>query len=93
MVPSFLPALELSIDEESGAIRAAYLRVRAGQVDETHEVAEGKVFADYDAKGALLGIELLAPCAVEILENIAAQEPEPIKRFLRGGAPRELVPA
>ena len=93
MVPNFLPALELSIDEETGGVRAAYLRVRGGQVEETHEVAVGRAFADYDANGVLLGIELLAPCEVEILESLVAQEPEPIKRFLRGGVPRELVPA
>jgi hypothetical protein len=89
----FLPALELSVDEKTGGIRAAYLRVREGEVAETREVSEGRVFADYGADGLLLGAELLAPCESEVLDRIAAQEPEPIKRFLRGGAPRELVPA
>ncbi len=93
MKPTFLPSLRLSVNEETGAIRAAYLRVREGEVAETREVAEGRVYADYDANDSLLGIELLGPCSVEVLDTIAEREPEAVKRFLRGGAPRELVPA
>jgi uncharacterized protein YuzE len=92
MEQSFLPALQLSVNEETGSIRAAYLRVRAGEVAETREVAEGSAFADYDVNGLLLGVELLAPCAVEVLDRLALQEPEPVKRFLRGSPPRELGP-
>jgi len=92
MTAKFLPALQVSVNEETGGLRAAYLRVREGEVAETRELAEGRAFADYDAAGLLLGIELLAPCEVEVLDNLAAREPEPIRRFLRGGAPRELVP-
>ena len=83
----------MSVDENTGGIRAAYLRIREGEAAETREVKEGRAFADYDANGLLLGVELLAPCEVEVLDSIAAQEPEPVKRFLRGGAPRELVSA
>jgi hypothetical protein len=89
----FLPSLEVSVDEQTGFIRAAYLRVRKGKVAETQEVSEGSAFADYSAKGLLLGVELLAPCKVNVLDRIAAHEPEPVKRFLRGGPPRELVHA
>ncbi len=92
-MPDFVPELQISVDEKTGGIRAAYLRVRQGEVAETREVVEGTTFADYDANGRLLGIELLAPCKVEVLDNLAAQEPEPVKRFLRGSPPRELVPA
>lgn len=93
MNTGFLLSQELSVDEQTGIVRAAYLRVRKGQVAETREVVEGRVFADYDANGTLLGIELLAPCNLEELTRIAAQEPEAVKRFLSGSAPRELVPA
>jgi hypothetical protein len=41
----------------------------------------------------LLGVELLAPCEAGVLDHIAQREPEPVKRFLRGGVPRGLVPA
>jgi uncharacterized protein YuzE len=93
MAAAFLPEVRLSVNEATGGIRAAYLRVRKGEVAETREVAEGRVFADYDANGTLLGIELLAPCEVAVLDSIAAQEPEPVRRFLHGGPPRELVQA
>ena len=91
MSSDFLPELSVSVDELTGIIRAAYVRVRKGEVDETREVAEGSAFADYDGVGLLLGIELLAPCAVEVLDKLTAREPEPIRRFLRGSPPRELI--
>lgn len=93
MGPTFLPELSISVDEKTGHIRAAYVRVRGGEVSETREVAEGRAFADYDASGLLLGIELLAPCEVAVLDNLAEMEPEPVRQFLRGSPPRELVPA
>jgi len=90
---AFFPSLEVSVDEKTGLIRAAYLRVRKGKVEETQEVSAGSAFADYGANGLLLGVELLAPCKVKVLDRIAAHEPEPVKRFLRGSPPRELVHA
>src|SRR5437870_3748254 len=92
MAADFLPSMELSIDEKTGIVRAAYMRARKGEVVDTREVSEGCAFADYDGVGMLLGIELLAPCSVAVLDQIAATEPEPVKRFLRGSPPRELVP-
>ncbi len=85
--------VETSVDDDTGALVAVYLRVRDGEVAETKEVEEGIVYADYDAHGSLLGIELLGPCNMAVLEGVTANEPEAVKRFLRGGAPRGLVPA
>jgi hypothetical protein len=92
-MPAFRPALELSVDEQTGHVRSAYLRIREGEVAQTKEVSEGRAFADYTEDGLLLGIELLAPCDLEVFDRIAAEEPEPVKQFLRGGPPRELVSA
>jgi hypothetical protein len=83
--------MSLSVDEQTGNLRAVYLRVRKGEVADTREVSEGRAVADYDAQGWLLGIELLAPCRVSVLDNISKDEPEPIRRFLRGAPPRDLV--
>jgi uncharacterized protein YuzE len=83
--------LEASFDDQTGRALAVYLRVRRGEVAETKEVKEGIAYADYDAHGMLLGIELLSPCEVALLDGIAEREPEPIRRFLRGSPPRELV--
>lgn len=88
---AFLPELSVSVDEKTGQVRAAYFRLRVGEVNETREVAEGRAFADYDASGSLLGIELLAPCEIDELIDLAATEPEPVKRFLRGSLPHEFV--
>jgi len=88
---NFHPKLEVSVDEATGTVRAAYLRIRSGQVHETREVSEGRAFADYDEQGSLLGIEILAPCTAAALHSIAQEEPEPVQRFIRGGPPKELV--
>jgi uncharacterized protein YuzE len=82
--------LEVSFDEKGEPV-AAYLRVREGKVAQTKEVTEGVAFADYAADGCLLGIELLAPCCVEVLERLSEKEPEPVRRFLREGTRRPLV--
>ncbi len=83
--------LEASVDDQTGGVVAVYLRVREGEVAETKEIEEGAAYVDYDSAGLLLGIELLGPCQVEVLDRIGQTEPEPIKRFLRGAAPRELI--
>ena len=83
--------LEASFDNRTGQPVAVYLRVREGDVARTEEVKEGYAYADYDTDGQLLGIELLGPCEVQVLDTIAEGEPEPVRRFLRGGPPRELV--
>jgi hypothetical protein len=83
--------LDASVDDRTGGLVAAYLRVREGEVAETKEIEEGVAYADYDAAGMLLGIELLGPCQVEVLDRIGQGEPEPVKRFLRGATPRELI--
>jgi uncharacterized protein YuzE len=84
--------LETSFNEQGEPI-AAYLRIREGRVAETKEISEGVVFADYSADGRLLGIELLAECSVEVLDRLAAQEPDAVQRFLREGVRRQLVVA
>jgi hypothetical protein len=83
--------LEVSYHETTGEPVAAYLRIREGQVAETKEVSEGVAFADYAADGVLLGVELLSPCRVEILDRLSEKEPEAVRRFLRGGVRKEMI--
>ena len=85
--------LEVSYSETTGDPVAAYIRIREGKVCETKEISEGVAFADYAADGALLGIELLAPCPIELLENVAADEPEHVHQFLRQGVRKEMITA
>ena len=49
-------------------------------------------FADCDARGNLLGVELLGPCEIRVLDQIARKEPI-IRRFVRENIPSKLVPA
>jgi Protein of unknown function (DUF2283) len=62
--------LEISFNETAGGPVPAYLRVREGSVAESTEISPGVAFADYDADGFLLGVELLAPCRLEVLDRI-----------------------
>jgi hypothetical protein len=84
---------EASFDDATGEPVAFYMRVREGDVDKTTEVKEGVAFANYDKQGCLLGVELLGPCDVAVLDNISELEPEAVRQCLRGSAPRNLVPA
>ncbi len=77
---------------QTGEVIAAYLQVRKGKIKVTKEYSDGDVFADYDERGQLLGIELLAPCSASVLDTIAKQAPT--RRFLREAVPQGmLVPA
>jgi hypothetical protein len=82
---------EVSFSETSGEPVAAYLRVRDGEVKETKVVVEGIAFADYGEEGFLLGIELLAPCEVAVLDRLAENEPEPVRGFLRHGVRQRML--
>lgn len=83
--------LDVSIDETTGRPRAAYLQVREGFATDTREVVTGRAFADYNDDGKLIGIEFLAPCRVEVLDQITIDEPEPVREFFRSSSPRQLV--
>jgi uncharacterized protein YuzE len=83
--------IETEVSNETGKVDAVYFYIRAGKVAETKVYAEGRALADYDRKGMLLGIELLGPCEVRVLDKISRREPAPIKNFLRGSIPIELA--
>lgn len=83
--------LEVSYNETTGDPVAAYVRIREGKVARTKEISEGIAFADYGADGVLLGIELLAPCRIEVLERVSEKEPEQVRQFLRRGVRKEMI--
>jgi hypothetical protein len=83
--------LEISFNETTGDAVAAYLQVRSGEVAETREIEEGVAFADYDAAGVFLGVELLAPCPFPVLDQLILGEPESMQRFIRGVVPHRFV--
>jgi uncharacterized protein YuzE len=73
----------------TGAVMAAYFQIRKGKPKCTKEYADGNAFADYDRHGRLVGIELLAPCSLSVLDKIAKQGTT--KQFLRGAVPRGML--
>ena len=83
--------LEVSYNEATGDPVAAYVRVREGKVAETKEISAGTAFADFSEDGSLLGIELLAPCPIEILEDISEKESEQVRQFLCRGVRKEMI--
>jgi uncharacterized protein YuzE len=85
--------LEVSYNETTGDPVAAYVRVREGKVAETKETSTGTAFADFSADGSLLGIELLAPCRIDILEGVSEKESEQVRQFLRRGIRKEMIVA
>lgn len=68
---------------------AAYLTIRKGKVASTKEHVDGVLFADYDRKRRLLGIEILAPCKARVVERIATRAAE--KRFVRESIPQGML--
>ena len=87
----------VTTDDATGELLAVYFQIRKGKVHETREFANGNVFADYDKHGAVLGIELLGPCRVSIVDKLASSEPVAMrnrtKRFMRDVGPRKMVAA
>src|SRR5262249_39385446 len=74
-----------------GSVSAAYFSIRPGKSAHVREFADGNAFADYDHDGRLLGIELLGPCQIAVLDRIARKEPAQVKKFVRQSMPRGLA--
>ncbi len=81
--------VKVTVNKKTGTVIAVYLRVREGKPAQTKEQCQGSAFADYDHKGRLLGIEMIAPCQVRALDRLA-KEPQ-VRKFIRSSAPSEMV--
>jgi hypothetical protein len=88
MKPKFAFAVNVLTNERTGEIMAVYFRIRNGKAAEVRELCDGSAFANYNAKGELIGVELLAPCKPSVLMRLAA-DPN-VKRFIKGGIPRQM---
>lgn len=82
--------VSISCDRKTGEIYAVYFGVRKGEAVTTREFAEGAALADYDKQGRLLGVELLGPCNVKVLGQIARNEPA-VRQFIRSSAPAKML--
>jgi hypothetical protein len=74
---------------ETGKLLAVYFRIRNGKVAETREYADGNAFADFGEGGELLGVELIGPCNLRILQRLAPKDPK-VKAFFRNKLPKEM---
>lgn len=82
-------SVSVSVDHSNGRILAVYFQLRSGKVAQTRELVDGRVTADYDRKGKLLGIEMIAPCSAKVLDKIEIEEDA--KEFLKRAVPREFI--
>ena len=84
-------SLEVTVDEQTGRVIAAYFHIRNGKSAKTKVLQDGLVLADYGADGKLIGVELLGTCNTSLLDAIRLEKRA--KTFVRNAAPRELLTA
>lgn len=86
---SYAFAISIETDERTGDVMAVYLKFRNGKAARSEELVEGSAFANYDAKGELIGVELLAPCEVDVLTRLSKQPP--VRKFIKRTLPRHAA--
>jgi hypothetical protein len=79
----------ICVNQETGELMAVYFQVRKGKAVEVREFADGAAFANYARNGELLGIELLAPCRLSVLDRITPDRQE--RRFIRDSIPKKMA--
>jgi len=82
--------LNVTIDKATGETLAVYFQIRKGKAAKVREFADGNAFANYSRSGALLGIELIGPCKVSVVDQITKRD-ERAKRFVRRTAPKPML--
>lgn len=80
----------ISTDKKTGEFLSTYFQVRKGHATKVREYEDGNAFASFNAAGELLGIELLGPCRVAVVDKIAKKDRD-VKRFVRANAPRRVL--
>lgn len=81
--------VDVDTHDQTGKVIAVYFHIRKGKVARTKECQEGVAYADYNRSGKLLGVELLAPCSVGVLDKIASQKPA--REFMRSSIPQGML--
>jgi hypothetical protein len=88
--------VQVSTERATGRVLAVYFQVREGKAAKVDELADGAAFANYSSSGKLLGVELLGPCEIKILDRIVRRDPDVqgrnrVKQFFRRTGPPEMV--
>lgn len=84
---------EMSISARNdGTIEAVYILVRDNKAARTREIIEDILLADYNSRGQLVGIEILAPVKLAKITPLVDEPRRRIfRRFIKEQAPNELV--
>jgi hypothetical protein len=87
--------VQVTTDDTTGVVQSVYFKIRGGRVLQTVEFEDGAAFADYNRYGELIGIELLGPCKVSVVDKLAANESKEarlkVKEYVKNSGPRALV--
>ena len=82
--------ISVEVDNSTGEISAVYFQIRKGKSAQIREFDNGNIFVDYSADGELLGIEMLAPSQIAVLDKITVNEPD-TQRFVHRSVPRQMA--
>lgn len=75
-----------------GRIRAAYVNLGNAGVARTKGIVDDTLLADYDARGRLVGIEILAPVKMQVLIRLIDKEHRAaFRRFAKESIPERLL--
>ena len=90
-----LIGFEMSISaRDDGTLEAVYILVRDRKVAKTVEILPDILMADYDRRGELVGIEILAPVKLSRLTSLVEKpKRRSFRRFVQETAPGELIQA
>jgi len=90
---SHLHGFQLSTSgRRDGTIEAVYIRLSNAKVARTEEVSESILLADYDARGRLVGIEVLAPVRIADLARMVDDPVRgPFRKFVKQAVPEPFV--
>lgn len=80
----------VTTDKKTGELLAVYFQVRRGHAAKVREYENGNAFANFNEDGELLGIEMIGPCSVQVMDKIAKKDRD-VKRFIRSNAPRRML--
>lgn len=80
----------ITTDKKTGELLAIYFQVRKGHAAKVREYENGNAFANFNEDGELLGIEMIGPCSIRVMDEIAKKDRD-VKRFIRSNAPRRML--
>ncbi|MBI2192633.1 MAG: DUF2283 domain-containing protein [Planctomycetes bacterium] len=78
---------------DDGTIDAIYIRLSNDKIARTKEIDRDALLADYNAKGKIVGIEILAPVKIEEVVKLVDPAKRPHLRNFVGQTSRHMVVA